>query len=235
MSTVDIRAGRSPIDRTIGSVLARTALPRLRTVVTTVTSSMLTRIRGRHLFLIDLAVIGMAIIGAFVLRFESFRFREEALVVLPGGLVSRCSCVRRSTPRTVCTRARGPTRAFGELARITAAAVTGTVLGIAVFYGILVPLDVQGTVTDGGNFPRSFFPLEGLLTLAGLGASRFLIRASSEWRGLPGANRGSLARRGSRSGPDADLRGRRGWGAGPAHHRARRGRARDARRRLHRR
>jgi FlaA1/EpsC-like NDP-sugar epimerase len=159
-------------------------------MVANVTSSMLTRIRGRHLFLIDLAVISMAIVGAFMLRFESFRFREEALVYFPAALFPLFVRPPINAAFGLYSRA-WAYASVGELARITAAAVTGTVVGIVLFYGILVPLGVPGTVTEGGNFPRSFFPLEGLLTLAGLGASRFIIRASSEWRGLPGANRGA--------------------------------------------
>ena len=55
----------------------------------------------------------------------------------------------------------------------------GTVAGIVLFYLVLVPLGCPGTVTAVGVFPRSFFILEGLMTLAGIGASRFLIRAST--------------------------------------------------------
>ena len=57
----------------------------------------------------------------------------------------------------------------------------GSLVGIVAFYTILVPLRVGGTVTDVGIFPRSFFILEGMLTLAGFGGARFLIRASTEW------------------------------------------------------
>ena len=54
---------------------------------------------------------------------------------------------------------------------------------MVLFYLVLVPLGVGGTTTAVGRFPRSFFVLEGLLTLAGMGGVRFLIRASSEWQG----------------------------------------------------
>ena len=72
---------------------------------------------------------------------------------------------------------------IGELGRIFIVVVVGSIAGIMVFYGILVPLGVPGTDTAVGRFPRSFFVLEGLLTLAGMGGVRFLIRASSEWQG----------------------------------------------------
>src|SRR4029079_14511525 len=71
----------------------------------------------------------------------------------------------------------------GELARIFIVVVVGSLVGIVVFYGILVPRGAGGTETAVGRFPRSFFVLEGLLTLAGMGGIRFLIRASQEWRG----------------------------------------------------
>jgi FlaA1/EpsC-like NDP-sugar epimerase len=71
----------------------------------------------------------------------------------------------------------------GELARIAIVVLAATLVGIVFFYGLLVPLGIRGTTTALGTFPRSFFVLEGLLTLAGMGAARFLIRASTEWKG----------------------------------------------------
>ena len=43
-------------------------------------------VRGRHLFLVDLAVIGLAIVGAMILRFDSFSFTQEALIYFPAAL-----------------------------------------------------------------------------------------------------------------------------------------------------
>ena len=43
-------------------------------------------LRGRHLFLVDLVVIAVAIAGAMVLRFDSLRFAEEALIYFPAAL-----------------------------------------------------------------------------------------------------------------------------------------------------
>ena len=43
-------------------------------------------IRGRHLFVVDLVVIALAIVGAMVLRFDSFGFAEEALIYFPAAL-----------------------------------------------------------------------------------------------------------------------------------------------------
>ena len=178
---------------------------------------MLTRIRGRHLFLLDLAVIALSIVGAMLLRFDSLRFREEALIYFPAALFPLFVRPPVNAAYGLYSRA-WAYASVGELARIIVAAVTGTVLGIAFFYGILVPLGVRGTVADAGTFPRSFFVLEGLLTLAGLvrpfpdpGQQRVARHARNEPR--------QAWRRGSRARPDARLRRRRCRGAGPAHDR----------------
>ena len=143
---------------------------------------MLTRIRGRHLFVADLVVIALAILGAFVLRFESFRFREEALIYFPAALFPLL--VRPPVNALVGLYARAWAYAsVGELVRIAGAVAIGTALGLVVFYAVLVPLGVPGTTTELGQFPRSFFVLEAILSLLGFGAVRFLIRAASEWRG----------------------------------------------------
>ena len=95
--------------------------------------------------------------------------------------------------------------------------------GCAFFYLVLTPLGVGGTVTAAGRFPRSFFVLEGLLTLAGMGGVRFLVRASTEWQGWrPGdPDRRAGRRRWRASGPDARLRRGRHRRDGPAHDRRR--------------
>ena len=140
-------------------------------------------VRGRHLFALDLLIGAAAIAGAMILRFDSFSLVQEALVYFPaalfpllvrppinvlGGLYSRAWAYASVT----------------ELARIAVVAGIGTLAGIAVFYFLLVPLGVPGTVTPAGRFPRSFFILEGLLAMAGYGGARFLVRASAEWRSL---------------------------------------------------
>ena len=43
-------------------------------------------LRGRHLFAIDLAIVALAIVGAMILRFDSFSFAEEALIYFPAAL-----------------------------------------------------------------------------------------------------------------------------------------------------
>ena len=139
-------------------------------------------VRGRHLFFVDLAVIALAIVGAMVLRFDSLRFAEEALIYFPAALFPLLVRPPVNVLGGLYSRA-WAYASVGELARIAAVVLAGSVVGILVFYLLLVPLGVGGTETAVGRFPRSFFVLEGLLTLAGMGGARFLIRASEEWKG----------------------------------------------------
>ncbi len=144
--------------------------------------SVLGGLRGRHLFVIDLAVIGLSIVGAMILRFDSLRFTQDALIYFPAALFPLLVRPPVNILGGLYSRA-WAFASIGELARIVVVAVAGSLAGILLFYLVLTPIGVAGTVTDVGRFPRSFFILEGLLTLAGMGGARFLIRASTEWRG----------------------------------------------------
>lgn len=139
-------------------------------------------VRGRHLFVVDLLVIALSIVGAMVLRFDSLRFTQEALIYFPAALFPLIVRPPINVAGGLYSRA-WAYASIGELLRITLVVVAGTVAGVVLFYLVLVPLGVGGTVTEVGRFPRSFFVLEGLLTLIGMGGSRFLIRASQEWKG----------------------------------------------------
>src|SRR3954469_11068351 len=139
-------------------------------------------IRGRHLFLLDLAIIALSIVGAMLLRFDSLRFADEALIYFPAALFPLIVRPPINVAGGLYSRA-WAYASVGELARIFIVVVIGSLVGMAVFYGLLVPFGVQGTQTALGRFPRSFFVLEGMLTLAGMGGVRFLIRASTEWKG----------------------------------------------------
>ena len=157
-------------------------------------------VRGRHLFVVDLVVIALAIVGAMVLRFDSLRFAEEALIYFPAALFPLVVRPPINVLGGLYARA-WAYASVGELARIAVVVAVGSVVGVLVFYGVLVPLGVPGTTTPVGTFPRSFFILEGLLTLAGMGGARFLIRASSEWKGW---RPGDPDRRRSRDGAGGD-------------------------------
>ena len=43
-------------------------------------------LRGRHLFFLDLVVIALSIVGAMLLRFDTLRFADEALIYFPAAL-----------------------------------------------------------------------------------------------------------------------------------------------------
>lgn len=139
-------------------------------------------LRGRYLLLVDLAVIAVSIIGSMVLRFDSLRFEQDALIYFPAALFPLIVRPPVNVVGGLYSRA-WAYASIGELGRIVAVALIGSLVGILFFYLVLLPLGVGGTTTAVGRFPRSFFVLEGLLTLAGMGGARFLIRASSEWRG----------------------------------------------------
>ena len=149
-------------------------------------------LRGRHLFLIDFVIIAGSIVGAMLLRFDSFRLAEAALIYFPAALFPLVVRPPIDVAGGLYSRA-WAYASIAELARITVVVIAGTVAGIAFFYIVLVPLGTFGTVTGVGTFPRSFFVLEGLLTLIGIGTSRFLIRAASEWQRIRIAKTGAEA------------------------------------------
>src|SRR3954453_8908224 len=138
--------------------------------------------RGRHLFVADLIVIALAIVGSMLLRFDSLQFSQQALIYFPAALFPLVVRPPVNVLGGLYSRA-GAYASVGELARIFLVVVAGSIAGIGFFYVFLLPVGVQVAITGAGRFPRSFFVLEGLLTLAGMGGIRFLIRASSEWKG----------------------------------------------------
>ena len=56
--------------------------------------------------------------------------------------------------------------------------IAGSLVSIAIFYSVLRPAEIAGTA----GFPRSFWVMEFLLSLAMTGGTRFMIRAYGEWR-----------------------------------------------------
>ena len=139
-------------------------------------------LRGRHLFVLDLVAIAVSIAGAMILRFDTLSFVTDAVIYFPAAMFPLLVRPPINVLGGLYTRA-WAYASIGELARIFVVVVLGSVAGIAIFYLVLAPLGVGGTVTGAGRFPRSFFILEGMLTLAGMGGLRFLIRASTEWKG----------------------------------------------------
>src|SRR3954470_14286930 len=118
-------------------------------------------VRGRHLFVIDLLVIAVSIVGAMLLRFDSLRFADEALIYFPAALFPLVVRPPINVLGGLYSRA-WAYASVGELARVFVVVVIGSIVGVVVFFGLLVPLGVGGTYTEFGGFPRSFFVLEGL-------------------------------------------------------------------------
>ncbi|MDQ6794358.1 MAG: polysaccharide biosynthesis protein, partial [Chloroflexota bacterium] len=138
-------------------------------------------LRTSQLLAVDLAIVAASILGAMALRYDSLRLDRDALVYFPAAAFP---LLVRPIVNTIfgLYRRAWAYASIGELARIALAVAMGSVVGVLLFYVVLVPLKVPGTVTPVGQFPRSFFVLEGLLTLSGIGGVRFLIRALAEWR-----------------------------------------------------
>ena len=136
--------------------------------------------RGRHLLVYDLVVIGLAIVGAFALRFDANDvvalmrpFLPVALLpLLVQPLVNISFGLYRREWRYASVR---------EMLGIVAAVGTGSVISASVFV-VLASLDVPSTT----GLPRSFFPLEALLSLVLIGGGRFAVRWALENSGRSG-------------------------------------------------
>ena len=127
-------------------------------------------VRGRHLFVVDLVVIAIAIVGSMLLRFDSLRFVEEALIYFPAALFPLVVRPPINVIGGLYARA-WAYASVGELARIAVVVAVGSLVGLVLFYVLLVPLGVPGTETAAGRFPRSWFGVVGLLWWAGEGGA----------------------------------------------------------------
>ena len=134
------------------------------------------RLRGRHLFALDLVGIVLAAYIALALRFDGI-IGPELLVacLLPVVLL----LVVRTTVnfRLGLYSRRWRYASVNDLERIVAAVALGSLISIVVFYGTSF---VTGVGWTSMGFPRSFWVAEMVLSLAFLGGVRFGIRAASE-------------------------------------------------------
>ena len=132
-------------------------------------------VRGRHLLAIDLLGIVVAAYLAVALRLDEisgpFALPAFPLVVLLLLAVRTAVNIQLGLYRRRWRFASVP-----ELMRIVAAASLGSFVAMLIFYGTSVM--GGGGWTDG--FPRSFWPIELLLSVAILGGVRFGIRAAAE-------------------------------------------------------
>src|SRR5437879_5854715 len=102
-------------------------------------------VRGRHLFVADLLVVGLSIVASMALRYDSLHLDQNAFLYLPAALFPLFVRPPINVAFGLYSRV-WAYASIGELARIAAAVAVGSVVGIIVFYGLLVPAGVPGTV-----------------------------------------------------------------------------------------
>ena len=136
--------------------------------------------RGRHLLLYDLAAIGAAIVGAFALRFDA---RDPIGLVALYAPIALLPLVVQPLLNFVFGLYRREWRyaSVRELIAITGAVATGTAIN-AIAFLYLSSLEVPGAA----GLPRSYFPLEGMVSLLLLGGGRFALRIALENSGRLG-------------------------------------------------
>lgn len=133
------------------------------------------RISGRHLLAMDLIAVTLSIYFSLAVRFDGLLGIDALAVFVPGALlplvVHPFVNERFGLYRRMWGHASVP-----DLTQIVWAAIVSTVTCMALFYFALVPARVVGTE----GFPRSFWLVELLFSLAAVGGVRFLIRALSD-------------------------------------------------------
>jgi FlaA1/EpsC-like NDP-sugar epimerase len=143
------------------------------------------RSRGLFLFAIDLAGVALAAYLAVAFRLDRLSAPLQ-LPAFPMVLVLLLT-VRTITCRTTGLYERRWRHAgFADLQRIVVSVLLGSLIAIAIFYGTAY---LSGANWATG-FPRSFWPIELLLSLAILGGVRFAIRAVYD--GVSGATRTAI-------------------------------------------
>ncbi len=130
--------------------------------------------RGRHLFVYDVLAVSAAIVGAFALRFDANDIAQTIEPYLPVALLP---IVLQPLLNVAFGLYRREWRyaSLREMVGVAAAVGSATVLGAAIFV-VLSALHLPGTA----GMPRSFFPLEGLLSLTFVGGGRFALRWALE-------------------------------------------------------
>lgn len=136
--------------------------------------------RGRHLFIYDLVAIGLAILGAFALRFDANDVLGALRPYLPVVLLP---LVTQPLVNVAFGLYRREWRyaSMRELIGVVAAIGTGSAItgGLVL---ILSSFEFPGTA----GLPRSYLPLEGMLSLLLIGGGRFSLRWALENSGRSG-------------------------------------------------
>jgi FlaA1/EpsC-like NDP-sugar epimerase len=132
-------------------------------------------LRGRHLLIIDIFAIVASIYLALSLRIDGLLGMDSLAPYLPIALLPLAVRPLVNVRFGLYRRAWGYA-SVPELTQIVWAIVVGTAICLAVFFGVLVP----SGAADAAGFPRSFWILEMILSLAMIGGVRFFIRACNE-------------------------------------------------------
>ncbi len=133
------------------------------------------RVRGRHLLLLDFVGVAAAGYVTLTLRYDHlvepstlFVFSPVLAVLLPVRTMSNIGFGLYSR--------RWRFASVPDLGRIVAAVALGSLVTLGVFYGTSAVLGVDWVP----GFPRSFWVVEPLLSMAVFGSLRFAIRAASD-------------------------------------------------------
>jgi len=134
------------------------------------------RLRGRHLFVLDVVGILVASYLALALRFETAIGTDRLLPFLPILLVLLSARTAANLQFGLYNRG-WRFASVPDLERIVAAVALGSIVAVSIVYGASI---VSGVAWTAG-FPRSFWLVEMLISGALLGGARFAIRAATDW------------------------------------------------------
>jgi FlaA1/EpsC-like NDP-sugar epimerase len=137
-------------------------------------------LRGRHLFVYDVAATAATVVIAFLLRFDFSDSPSDLRAAMPTALLP---LIWMPAVFVVFGLYRREWRyaSVQEMYLIVFAVLVGTAVEVLIFVG-LAALKAPGTP----GYPRSIFAIEALLEVAFVGGARFAIRASLERRGISG-------------------------------------------------
>jgi FlaA1/EpsC-like NDP-sugar epimerase len=132
-------------------------------------------LRGRHLLIIDTFAILASIYLALSLRIDGLLGLDSLAPYVPIALLPLAIRPLVNVRFGLYQRAWGYA-SVPDLTQIVWAVVVGTVICVALFFGVLLPSGLP----EAAAFPRSFWILEMILSLAMIGGVRFFIRACNE-------------------------------------------------------
>jgi FlaA1/EpsC-like NDP-sugar epimerase len=132
-------------------------------------------IRRRHLVVLDVAVIMIAACAALAFRMD--RISAPFLVAgFPPAMAALVMAQLASNVAFGLYNRQWRHASVPDLVQIVRAAVIGTIAGAALFYGLGAILGAESST----SLPRSFWPIEFVLTAGALGGVRLAIRAAAD-------------------------------------------------------